>query len=862
MAFSRSRGFRILFGGLVVCSGLALAGAGLVYWHILRDLPDWKTLEDYQPPLSSRVLDRHGRVLSEFYVERRRLTSLDELPPHVIDAFVASEDSSFFEHSGIDFRSILRAAWVNLQAGGATKQGGSTITQQMVKGLLLSPERSYRRKLREAILAWQIEKRFEKEDILYLYLNQIYFGHGAYGIGEAASTYFGKPPGELTISESALLAGLPKAPSRYSPFANPAEAEKRRVYVLSRMREEGNNLRKPLSRATYEAAMAEVPVLVDSEPNESQLAARYFVEEVRRYLFSALGGDSVLQGGLTIETTLDADLQRAATAALKKGLDDLDRRQGYRESVRLVPEKQIPEEIRLAGERNEIDPSPNVSGTTMRGTDDRLPADAILSQKPTFIGVVTEVDPDAQSARVAFAPGIEGVANLPEVAWARPADPDKRPQPVKAIEEVLARGQVAIFERVGVQRSEDGSEEVVVTLHQAPIVQGALLSIDVTTDEVIALVGGYEFDQSQFNRVTQAKRQPGSAFKPLIYGAALDKGYTPASIIRDTANVYVDETSGFIWRPRNYGRNFYGPITLREALARSVNNATVHLFRDIGVDYVIDYARQLGIKSPMNRDLSLALGASDLSLLELTQAYATYPAAGRKVIPTFIRRVTDGEGNILLENIALGDDPSELLEPSEPMVEEEAVTVAVMDEPDAADAPDERVEAEEPELPAGYLIRPESAYLVTDLLHAVVADPRGTGWRLRALGRPLAGKTGTTNDQADAWFMGFSPEIMTGVWVGHDESRFLGWGETGSRAAAPIWVDYMRSALANRPVRSFTPPEPIIFARIDRKTGLLAGADSTDTVFQAFLTGTEPTRTATAEKSDTEIRRELRIDSF
>jgi len=390
---------------------------------------------------------------------------------------------------------------------------------------------------------------------------------------------------------------------------------------------------------------------------------------------------------------------------------------------------------------------------------------------------------------------------------------------------------------------------------------------------VLALVGGFDYGKSQFNRVTQARRQPGSAFKPLIYAAAMERGYTPASIVHDRPVVYTDANSGFIWRPRNYGRNFYGPITLREALARSVNNATVHLFRDLGVDFVIDFVRRLGIESPLNRDLSLALGSSDLTLLELTRAYAVFPAAGRRVVPTYIRRVRDRDGNVLLENIALGDIPTRL-ENTDVFLEEEVLEVAEADVPEPLQPVEELTvangeeviaqEAEEDEevLPAGYVFSPEHAYLVSDLLHAVVVDPKGTGWRLRALHRPLAGKTGTTNDQADAWFMGFSPEIMTGVWVGHDESRFLGWGETGSRAAAPIWVDYMRAALVDRPMRDFTPPDPIVFARIDRKTGLLADSDSTDTVFQAFLTGTEPTKTATAEKENSELRRELRLDSF
>ena len=877
MAFVRSRGLRMLLGGIGASLLAAAGAAGAFYWGFLSDLPDLRTVQDYHPRLGSHVYDRHGRPIGEFFTERRRLIAMDEIPEHVINAFVASEDSSFFEHKGIDYQGIVRAAWVNLRAGGEIRQGGSTITQQMVKGLLLSPERSYRRKIREMILAGRIEERFTKDEILYLYLNQIYFGHGSYGIGEAAVSYFGKRPDELSVSEGALLAGLPKAPSRYSPFANPDEAEKRRRYVLLRMHEDHF-----IDADVYQNAVDEVPALARAS-NPLAESSAYFVEEVRRYLFDALGGDSVLHGGLQIETTLDADLQTAAVNALQKGLVDLDHRQGYRGGLRQVAPSEIASEKQRIAEENGFDEA-SLAGLD-DGPDGSLAnGDAFLENDTPYVGVVTAVDTENQTARIAFAPGVDAITRLEDIAWAREPDPNARPSAVKKIEDVFQPGHVSRFERLSLPVNLDADDELaraVVGLVQEPIVQGALLSIDITSDEVLALVGGYDYEKSQFNRVTQARRQPGSAFKPLIYAAALDKGYTPASIVHDRPVVYVDDESGFIWRPRNYGRNFYGPITLREALARSVNNATVHLFRDVGVDYVIDYAQRLGIESPLNRDLSLALGSSGLTLLELTRAYAVFPAAGRRVVPTFIRRVTDRDGNVLLDNVELGANPEDfelaadaeepveyavedgieavdettLVAEDEPIVVEDEVEIAVVDEDDFLEPP-------EPELPAGWVIPTERAYLLTDLLHAVVVDPKGTGWRLRSLRRPLAGKTGTTNDQADAWFMGFSPEIMTGVWVGHDESRFLGWGETGSRAAAPVWVDYMRVALANRPVRDFKPPEPIVFARIDRKTGLLAGSNSTDTVFQAFLTGTEPTRTSAAEKNDSARRRELRLDAF
>jgi penicillin-binding protein 1A len=900
MAFTRSRVVRMLIL-LVGLLAMASLGAGFMfYMTFIQDLPDLHSVEDYRPPISSQVLDRDGVPIATYFEQRRRLTPFEAVPTHVVMAFVSGEDSAFFEHSGIDYASIVRAAWVNLRAGGEIKQGASTITQQMVKGLLLTPERNFRRKIREMILARRIEQRFSKEEILYLYLNQIYFGHGAYGIGEAAETYFGKPVGELTISEGAMLAGLPKAPSRYSPFRNPDRSEERRLYVLSRMHADDI-----IDTASYQAAVAQAPILADVDVTRDDPKALYFTEEVRRYLFESLGGDQVLRGGLTIETTLAVGLQYAAVDAVRQGLQNLDRRQGYRGPVRRVADEAIADEVQRVAVENELvsapDPdSPQIDSDPVEHPpelDESIPElsaldvaiqdassqDVSIREKArarlaepagVLLGVVTQVNSAEKTARVAFAPGVEGIVKLADVSWARESDPKRSPYAVRSIAKVFARGDVAPFssapdssESAESTADADGtSEPLRVTLHQDPIVQGALLSLDVNTDEVLALVGGYDFAQSQFNRVTQARRQPGSAFKPIIYAAALATKsdpdapiYTPATIIYDRPIVYTDKDSGFIWRPRNYKRSFYGPITLREALARSINNATVHLFRDIGMDFVIDYSRRLGIESPLSRDLSLALGSSDVSLLEMTRAYAVFPAGGRRRVPTLIRRVTDRDGNVLLENIAVGSVP----QPPTSGDDSETADFAELDAgsmPDAIPAP-QSAEGE-PQLDSEQVITPEDAYLAVALLRAVVDDQHGTGWRLRALGRPLAGKTGTTNEQGDAWFIGFSPDITTGVWVGHDESRYLGYGETGSRAAAPIWVDYMKVALEERPKRDFPVPDPIVFARIDRKSGLLADASSADTVFEAFREGTVPSETANSKRASTESRRQLRLDSF
>jgi penicillin-binding protein 1A len=871
---------------LLVVGGLAAMLA--VYFAFLRDLPDLRTVADYRPPLASVVVDRHGQEIGEFFVERRRLTPLDRIPRHVVMAFVAGEDKTFFEHSGIDFQAILRAALSNLLAG-ETVGGASTITQQTVKGLLLSPERTYRRKIREVILARRIEQHFSKEEILYLYLNQIYFGHGAYGIGEAARTYFGKDVSVLTVSEAAQLAGLPKAPSRYSPFTNPKRAEQRRRYVLGRMRDEDF-----IDEAAFATALASPPVLAEGPWRDSFEDAAYFDEEVRRHLFEVLGGDAVLSGGLRIETTLDAELQHAAVTSLRAGLEELDHRQGYRGPLRRIETARIRESLPALAEENGLAPpktveapeleaaeTPEGAAVEMAAAEPPAPADAegALPYAPLadagaemdaaarvrarfdahgpLTGVVLSVDDKAGVAKVAFAPDVEAEVHLEDVDWARPANPDREPYNISRIGEALKRGDVVRFAPLPPEEAEpdeDGKQPEAtppadaplrVRIAQTPLVQGALLSFD-TRGDVLAFVGGYDFEKSEFNRVTQARRQPGSAFKPIIYGAALaqqdaegHKRFTPASIIHDRPKVYTDQYTGLVWKPKNYGREFYGPITFRKALAKSINTAAVHLCDEVGMGEVIRYARRLGIESPIEPTLATSLGTSGVSLLELTRGYGVFAAGGRRLVPRYIKKVTDRDGNVLLERVALGTDFEAM--------------------PPAAESEDGEGNGHDPADPMR-VIPAGDAYLMVDLLRAVVLE--GTGVKLKALGKPVAGKTGTTNDQADAWFVGFSPDVVTGVWVGHDVAKFLGPGETGAKAAAPIWMDYMRAALASRPERDFSPPDSIVFARIDRESGLLATHDGKDTVFQAFLAGTEPTETADAQRNTSEALQELREDSL
>jgi penicillin-binding protein 1A len=869
----------IVLIGLV--AGLGIGGGAAFYWLFLRDLPDPHGVADYRPHLVSTVVDRNGRPIGEFFEERRRLVAFADVPQHVIDAFVSAEDQAFFEHKGIDFTGIARAAWKNLIAGGKV-EGASTITQQVVKGLLLSPERTYTRKIREMILARRIEQRFTKQEILYLYLNQIYFGHGAYGIGEAARTHFGKPVAELSVSEAAQLAGLPKAPSKYSPLSHPERAERRRHYVLDRMLEDGK-----IEESAYKRALAAPPVFSAGASDEDFADAAYFTEEARRFLFAAFGGDRVLSDGLRVETTLDADLQHAAVAAVHAGLEALDQRNGYRGPLRRVAKGAIDEEIGRIAQENGF-AAKDAGAAPERAAEPALPAPDVAAadgalEHEKFTGVVTQVDAGAGRARVALAQTLRGEVAFADSEWAKalavgdvarfevlpaekPAEPDAAAKPAKPAKPEAAAAPPKLR----------------LALFQDPQVQGALLSIEVGSGDILALVGGYDYAHSQFDRATQSRRQPGSAFKPLVYGTALSVAdetgrprFTPASIVHDRPKVYTDHRSGFVWKPENYEREFYGPITLRKALAKSINNATLQLCDEVGIQNVIRYARRLGVRSPLEPYLSTALGTSGVSLLELTRAYAVFPNGGRRVVPRFIRRVLDRDGNVLLENVPLGDPiedapvasptPTTASEPPKPAerLSDEAVNAAV-EAVASGDPPAQNQAALAPEDPADpdQLLPPEQAYLVTDMLRAVVLE--GTGQHARSLGRPVGGKTGTTNDQADAWFVGFSPEVATGVWVGFDEVKFLGRGETGAHAALPIWVDYMRTALDGRPIRDFATPanDKIIWARIDKETGLLAATDSSSTIFQSFVAGSEPTETAASARATDRAAQDLREESF
>ncbi|SHE95775.1 penicillin-binding protein 1A [Desulfacinum infernum DSM 9756] len=755
---------------VVVTVGVAAFVAVASYMQLERSLPSIQSLKEYRPPVVSRMYAADGTLIGEYYRERRYVRPLESFPRHVIQAFLAAEDARFYEHGGLDLAGIFRAMVKNLRAGEIV-QGGSTITQQVVKSLLLSPERTYIRKIKEAILAYRIDRSMTKDEILYLYLNQIYLGSGAYGVEAAARTYFGKSAEDLTVAQAALLAGLPKAPSRFSPFRNLEKALERQHYVLERMVEVG-------FLGPDEAAAARKEPLDFADPEASRVQVlNSFTEEVRRRVEADFGSDVLYGDGLSIHTTLDLEAQRAAEAAVRKGLEELDKRHGYRGPHGHVEGPERDAFLQQLAEKNRnLGPGAVVEAVVLECADGGM-CRLLLGGERTARLLPPEKEKWAagyfQSRKKAFRPG-----------------------------DVI---------RVRLEEEGDGSTWNA-RLAQEPAAEGAFLAMDPRSGRVYCLVGGKDFSKSQFNRAIQAIRQPGSAFKPIIYAAALDRGFTAASVLIDSPIIQDDPSLQGPWKPANYDRSFWGPILLRDALIHSRNVVTIKLLQQVGIDYVVDYAHRLGIRSPLTPTLSLALGASGLSLWELLTAYSAFANQGVRSEPYLVEAVYDRDGRLLQRH----------------QPRQEAV------------------------------IAPQTAFLVTHILQGVIQE--GTGQGVRRLGRPAAGKTGTTNDLKDAWFIGYTPSTLAGAWVGHDDHRLsLGRKETGGRAAAPIWLYFMESWLKGKPVENFTIPQGIVFAKVQRKAGPKS-EEPPEAAYVAFAEGTEPGTTETAQtQSDSE---EATSDSF
>ncbi len=762
---------RVSLGSLLLFGTLGLIGAGVgglfYYQRTARELPDVRLLRSYRPSLVTKVFDRNGELLKEFFVERRFLLTLAEIPSVVVQATLATEDARFLEHPGVDMFGIFRAALKNIIVGDIV-EGGSTVTQQLAKTLFLTPKKTIGRKLREAILAVRIERSFDKSEILNMYLNQIYYGHGSYGIEAAARVYFGKKAVNLTLSEAALLAGLPRAPSIYSPSKSLRLARRRRAHVLRRMQEEGY-----ISSQERTAANNAAIQLVRPSPDDGY--ADYANEEVRRALERRFGATTLYRGGLRVQTTIDRRIQRTVNAAVRKGIIAVDHRRGYRGPVGRVP-LQSTEEV--LWRRVDLLTEAHRNWREVRGGRWEL-------------AVVHSVRWD--EARLWLRKG-PAVMWREDVAWARPLNLKKSNKGVELenLGDILQAGDVVLVERRGDAKKPNGARPVRVTLAQEPLVQAAAIVIDQRTGAIRAMVGGYDFDRSKFNRAVQAVRPPGSAFKPVTFSAAISEGWTPSDPIIDAPVIFPNLETGGEWKPTNFGKKFYGPTTLREALARSRNVVAVKLAHAVGVDKVVARARQLRIRSPLEENLSLALGSSGVTLLEMTSLYGVLAERGRHVEPLMIRHVEGPDGKLLWA--------------ASPRVRQ--------------------------------AIPPEEAYVSLDLLKNVVES--GTAVRAKALKRPLAGKTGTTNDFQDAWFVGVSPFYSVGIWVGMDDKSTLGQGETGARAALPIWMDITRAVHESFPPKDFGRPPNVTMVYIDPKTGARLPRNVAGGVFQAFVAGTGP----------------------
>jgi penicillin-binding protein 1A len=777
----RFLGFLFATGTILFLVGIAAAG-GLI-WHFSQDLPDYSQLREYEPPVMTRVHAVDGSLLAEYAHERRLYIPIQAVPKRVINAFISAEDKNFYEHNGLDFGGIIRAGMLYLQNMGTGRrpQGASTITQQVAKNFLLTNEVSFDRKIKEALLALKIERAYSKDHILELYLNEIYLGFSAYGVAAASLLYFDKSVHELSIAEAAYLAALPKAPSQLHPFRQRARAIERRNWVIDRMAENGYITSEEAEKAKQE------PLNVTPRPTGAHIfAGEYFAEEVRRQVLEKFGEKRLYEGGLSVRTTLDPKIQTSARKVMTDALVKFDESHGYRGPVAKI----------------------DVNGDWGNRLAD---VRALSDVAPWRLAVVLETGD--KSARIGFQPGREpggalskereiGIVPLDGVKWAR-----KRAKSPAKVSQVLNPGDV-----VYVEPMEKDSKDF--KLRQIPEISGGMVVMDPVTGRVLALVGGFSFDQSQFDRATQAMRQPGSSFKPIVYATALDNGYTPASIVVD-APIEIDQGPGIgVWRPENYSTGkYYGPQTLRFGIEHSRNVMTVRLAQNIGMPLIAEYAKRFGVYDSLPPYLSYALGAGETTVMRMVTAYSMFANGGRRITPTLIDRIQDRYGKTIYKHDqreCRGCDADKWRNQPEPVLIDRREQV----------------------------LDPMTAYQITSILEGVVQ--RGTGTVVREVGKPVAGKTGTTNDEKDVWFIGFTPEIAVGVYLGYDKPRHIGYHATGGGLAAPIVRDFLKIALADKPAVPFRVPPGIKLIRIDAQTGARAGPSSSKVILEAFKPGTAP----------------------
>ncbi|MBE8220027.1 MAG: penicillin-binding protein 1A [Alphaproteobacteria bacterium] len=763
----------------------------LLLWQLSRGLPDYTHLANYTPPVMSRVHAGNGTLIAEYAKQRRLFVPIQTVPRRVINAFLASEDKNFYDHIGIDVVGIIRAAIQNVinVATGKRLEGASTITQQVAKNFLLSSDVTIERKIKEAILSLRLERTFTKDQILELYLNEIYLGFGSYGVAAASLNYFSKPLNELTIAEAAYLAALPKAPNNYHPFRYRARALSRRNWVVARMLE--NEFINETQAQTAQAA----DLIITRRPvGVHDTTTGHFVETVRRQIYDIYGQSQLYGGGLSIRTTLNTDLQDIALQSLRDGLEAYDRRGGYRGAV-----------AKLAS----LDDWHTQLGLAIK----RIVPDDI---KHRFLAVVLEVDRAKATIGLHHTPEVAIIA-LDDMKWAR----------TNAVSKRLSVGDIIWVAPRPSKRAASKKKPPHYLLRQLPEVNGAIVAMDPHTGRVLAMVGGYSYKASEFNRALQAKRQPGSAFKPFVYAAALDSGFAPTSLVLDAPFVIEQGNEQGLWKPENFGRKFYGLSTLRRGVEQSRNLMTVRMAQEIGMNKIVRYAKRFNIVDSMPPVLAMSLGAGETQLMRLSAAYAMFVNGGKRIEPVFIDRIQDRYGKTLYRN-------------------DTRPCIGCASDVWAGQAP--------PTLPdiRAQVLSPQTAYQMVSILEGVVK--RGTGRRVSSLNKTLAGKTGTTNDNRDAWFVGFSPDLVVGVFVGYDDGRPLGKNNTGSRVAAPIFRQFMRDALRGVHTAPFRIPPEISLVRVNANTGKLATPDddAKHVILEAFKRGTEPTRTQTQRVINTQ----------
>jgi len=876
----------------------AIIGTSILLYYSF-DLPKISSLNDYHPSIPSRILSKDGTVLTELGRENREVAKFEEIPKRIVDAFLSAEDDSFYEHTGVDYMGVFRALIANLRAGRVV-QGGSTITQQVAKSLLLSRERSLSRKIKDFLLAQRIEEKFSKEEILYLYLNQVYLGGGYYGVKSAFEGYFGKPLTEATVAEASMVAGLLVAPGKYSPYVNPKRAKIRQQYVLRRMFDTGK-----INQDEYEQAIKEETQFRIRKG--SDFKAGHFTDWVRQRVVELVGEEDFLREGFIVQTTLDYELQKVAEKEVKETVREVDKRQGYKGPLSKVKEEEWEKyrtdflidfykdsstffTINNKNEKNyelELDPEmltlkreyDTKFRETVRkarfipGIPESYNFNEHLREKEIYKGLVTYIDDWARVVYVDIG-GVAGILPYEGFRWAheRKVSEERNFYPyVIKPSTILSRGDEVLirildkkeklysnvtdsFQKYIDKQPKEAKklikEQVYFKglLEQEPDAEGALVSLNPDNGEVVSLVGGFDFKRSQFNRAIQSKRQPGSAFKPILFAAAIENGYTPASIIIDSPETLggVDETLN--WKPRNYDGKFKGPVTLRDSLEHSRNVPTVKIASDLGVGTIHDFVNRIGFKADMAQDLSLALGSFGVTLMDIVATYSIFPNGGKKIYPKAIISITDRYGKAVAFEESYGSlkPPTEDREgtvdiptPSAELVKDESLNPLNEDKT----REDEKIEDEKQNpflltLGGDQVYDPRLAYIMTNLLRGVVLY--GTGRRAKSVSTFLGGKTGTTNNYVDAWFLGFSQNLATGVWTGFDENQTLGWGETGAKAALPVWTEFMRAGVKKYGESDFRPPLGIVNVLINKETGRPVQPGSETGFLESFVEGTEP----------------------